>query len=257
MNNAGVYGGVNPAMLILSRAFLLTVLLAVVALPSSMADDLPPFPFLLAVGKAKVDVRPDKATLSLHVSAFNAQSNVAAETVQKQLVAVLGTLAEYSIPSDAITSYNLVKEVERARNDRVEMEIVGYYVSRRLKVELLDISRFAGLIADLAKLDNVASLNAQFDVTSRDSIELRLMNEAGADARRIAENMVHGMSRSVARVHAISESSIQSSIATFTFGHGTRYPAAMMAYSADYQETIFEPSTIELRQSVHVMFELE
>ncbi|NOX68062.1 MAG: SIMPL domain-containing protein [Gammaproteobacteria bacterium] len=137
------------------------------------------------------------------------------------------------------------------------MEIVGYHVSRRLKVELLDISQFATLVAEIAKLDNVSSLDADFDVTNRDSVELKLMNEAGVDARRIAENMVHGMSRTVGRVFAISKSSIRSSVATFAFDVRANYPAAMMRMSADYQETIFEPSTIELRQSIHVMFELE
>lgn len=142
------------------------------------------------------------------------------------------------------------------REDRVDMEIVGYHLSRRLEVELLDISKFAELIADLAKLDNVSSLNADFDVTNRDSIELKLMNEAGADARRNAENMVHGMSRTVGAVYSVSESSIHSSSARYALGVRSDYPMARIGMAPAYQETVFEPSTIELRQSIHVMFEL-
>ncbi len=241
-------------MNIILRVFLLTAALAIATPLPAVADDLPSFPFLLVEGKATIDVQPDKATLRVYVSAFDADSSVAADTVQKQLIALLGTLAEYSIPDDAITSYNLEKEVERTRKERVEMEIVGYHISRRVKIELLDISRFTKLVADIARLDNVWSLDADFDVTDRDSIELKLMNEAGADARRIAENMVHGMSRTVGPVYAISRSSIRSSVGEFSFGGRQHYSAAVMA---DYQKTIFEPSTIELRQSIHIMFELE
>lgn len=254
---AGTHEGVRPVMNVFLRLFMLTAVLAIAGSIPAAASEFPQFPFLLVEGKAKVDVRPDKATLRIYLSAFDKESVAAVETLQEQLIVLLETLAKHEIPEDAITSYNLVKEVERARKDRVEMEIVGYYVSRRLKVELTDISRFAVLVADIARLDNVSSLDANFDVADRSSIELTLMNEAGADARRIAENMVHGMSRAVGSVHAISKSSIQSSIAAFAFGAGAVYPAAMMGISNDYQQTIFQPSTIVLRQSIHVMFELE
>ncbi len=236
--------------------FLLTVALAIAAPIPALADDLPPFPFMLVEGKAVAEVRPDKATLSVRVSAFDPQSAVAVGRVQKQLTALLGTLEKYAIPDDAITSFNLVKEIERDRKDRVELEIVGYHVSRRLKVELLDISQFSELIADIASLDNVASLDASFDVTDREAIEIRLMNEAGADARRSGENLVQGISRTVGAVYAISRSPIRSSVANFAIGANRAYPA-MMNINAPYERTIFEPSTIELRQSVHVMFELE
>jgi uncharacterized protein YggE len=236
----------------------LSAIFAAIAVPfPAKANDLPSFPFLLVQGEAKTEVRPDKATLSVYVSAFDPQSEIAVETVQKQLVRLLGTLKKYSIPDEAITSFNLVKEVERDRKDRVEMEIVGYHVSRRLKVDLLDISQFAELIADIARLDNVSSLNAEFDVTNRDAIEVRLMNEAGADARRSAENLVQGMSRQVGSVYAISESSFRSSIARFAIAEGESYTLAMARNDMAYSETIFEPTTIELRQSVHVLFQLE
>ena len=239
------------------RVFLLSAMLAIAAPAAVLADGLPAFPFLIVEGNATADVRPDKATLSVHISAFDADSAVATDTVQKQLVALLGILAAYSIPDDAITSYNLNKQVERARKDRVNMEIVGYHVSRRVKVELSDISRFAELIADISRLDNVSSLNANFDVTDREGIEHRLMNEAGADARRMAENMVDGMSRTVGQVYAVSRSSIRRSMAVFALDAGVGYPAAIARVSADYEQTVFEPSTIELQQSIHVMFELQ
>ena len=180
---AGTQEGVHPVMNNILRVFLLIAMLTIAASFPAVANDLPSFPFLLVEGKAKAEVQPDKATLSVYVSAFDPESGVAVETVRRQLIALLGILAKHSIPDDAITSYNLAKEVERARKDRVEMEIVGYHVSRRLKVEFVDISNFAELVAEITKLDNVSSLDANFDVTNRDNIELKLVNEAGAHVR--------------------------------------------------------------------------
>jgi uncharacterized protein YggE len=83
------------------------------------------------------------------------------------------------------------------------------------------------------------------------------MNEAGADARRSAENLVQGMSRQVGSVYAISESSIRSSIARFAVAENVSYAMLRAPYDSTYGDTVFEPSTIELRQSVHVLFQLE
>ncbi len=238
----------------LSLLILLATLIAV-SPSSSMANELPAFPFLLVEGNATAEVRPDKATITAYVTAFNADSGVAVDTVQQRLIQLLGVLETHAIPEDAITSFNLSKEVERERKDRIEMEIVGYHVSRRLKFELDDVSKFAELMTDIARLDNVSSLDADFDISDRAETERRLMREAGTDARRKAENMVDGMSRTVAAVHAVSSSSFRSSMAEFSFGSRARYAA--MAVRADYMGTIFEPSTIRLNQSIHVIFELE
>lgn len=239
------------------RILLVTTAFAIIVPTTTAAYDLPSFPYLLVEGKSELEVRPDKATLQVYVSAFDAKSDVASETVQQQIIALLAILAKHSIPDDAITSYNLVKEVERAREDRIETVILGYHLSRRLSIELVDISKFAELVAELARLDNVSSLNADFDISNRDSVELELMNEAGADARRIAENMVHGMSRTVGPVYGISESSVRSTAGLFDIAISADYPKAMIRRDMSYRETVFVPSTIKLRQSIHVVFQLE
>lgn len=241
----------------LLKSLLLIAVFWCLLAPPATASDFPDFPFLNVQGSASRDVVPDEATLRLVVSAFAVDSGDATEIVQNQLVAVLQVLSRHSVPKKSITSYNLSKEIERAREDRVDLEIVGYYITRNVKVELDDISIFAVLVADLARIDNVSSLDASFDVSTREQIEVELMKEAGADARRIAENMVHGMSRSVGPVYAINESSFRSFSARYAMGYN-RYPALSIA--ADHsagRETIFEPSTIELRQTINVMFRLE
>ena len=236
----------------------LVIFLSVLAAPTTVAaDGWPDFPFLVAEGKATAEVPPDKAKLSLSVSAFDANSSVAVETVQNRIGEVLSVFKKYAVPGTSITSHNLVKEVERSSEDRVELEIIGYYVSRRMSVDLDDISQFSDLVADLASLDNVSSINTAFDVSTREDIEANLMSSAGSDARRKAESMARGMDTSLGSIFAISESSVSSSLALFGMGDGSPYYAGAPSIRGGYAATVFVPSTITLRQSVNVIFELK
>lgn len=236
----------------------LVIFLSVLAAPTTVAaDGWPDFPFLVAEGNATAKVPPDKAKLSLSVSAFDANSSVAVETVQNRIGKVLSVFKKYAVPGTSITSHNLVKEVERSSEDRVELEIIGYYVSRRMSVNLDDISQFSDLVADLASLDNVSSINTAFDVSTREDIEANLMSSAGSDARRKAESMARGMDTSLGSIFAISESSVSSSLALFGMGDGSPYYAGAPSSSGGYAATVFVPSTITLRQSVNVIFELK
>ena len=238
-------------------AVLATTVSFSISMPA-MANEFPEFPFLVVAGTATSEVPPDKAVLTLTVSAFDAESEVAVATVHRQLVELLEILAEFSIPNDAITSFNLVKEIERERKDRIEMEIVGYFISRRVAVKLEDISIFADLVASIAKLDNVSNLNAKFDVHDRDLLERALMQEANADARRTAENMLVGSSRRLGAVYAVAERSVHGSLASFSLDSNMGYPVAMARMNiAGYAETVFQPSTIELHQTVNIVFQIE
>jgi len=236
----------------------LVIFLSVLAAPTTVAaDGWPDFPFLVAEGNATAKVPPDKAKLSLSVSAFDANSSVAVETVQNRIGKVLSVFKKYAVPATSITSHNLVKEVERSSEDRVELEIIGYYVSRRMSVNLDDISQFSDLVADLASLDNVSSINTAFDVSNREDIEANLMSSAGSDARRKAESMARGMDTSLGSIFAISESSVSSSLALFGMDDGSPYYAGAPSSLGGYAATVFVPSTITLRQSVNVIFELK
>lgn len=233
------------------------VMLAIV--PVSYAEDWPSIPFLVVEGDAFVEVPPEKATIELQVVAFAKESEVAVATIQQRVTRVLEVFEKFDIPRDAITSFSLRKNVHRARHENHQpLEILGYYVRRRIEVELSDISRFSDLIAELAGLDNVSNIDAKFDVIKRDDIEGQLTRQAGTDARRKAENMAAAMGVSVGNVHAISETGFRFDGITYGLGPRLVYSKpAKLASPRPYEDTVFMPATITIVQSLNVVFEIE
>lgn len=230
------------------------VFLALIISPLSIGAELPTVPFVVAKGEANMEVPPDKATIKLQVVAFEKESEAAVAIVQQQVTRVLEVLVGYEIPDAAITSFSLRKDVERARQDYRDLEILGYYVSRRITVEVNDLSRFGDLVAALAEIDNVSSLDANFEIKDRVDIEAQLTREAADDAKRKAKNMADGMGVSIGNVYAISETEFR--LDRTIFGLGQRLYADM-AVSSPYADTVFLPTTINIRQSLSVIFEIE
>ena len=233
----------------------LLFLLMIAALPLANAQDWPGGPFLIAEGDARVDVPPEKATIELRVVAFAKESEAAVATVQQQVTRVLEAFEVFEIPSEAITSFSLRKNVERAQQDGQGLEILGYYVTRRIEADVSDLSRFGDLVAAVVGLDNVSRVDARFDVNNRDDIEARLTHDAGADARRKAENMAAAMAVSVGNVRAISETEFRFDGMAFHELPAAVYPR--MSAARPYEDTVFVPATIAIRQSLNVVFEID
>ncbi len=237
------------------KPFTVLSLLTLFFMPLVHAEGWPNVPFLIAEGDARVDVPPEKATIQLRVVAFAKESEAAVATVQQQVTRVLEVFEKFEIPSEAITSFSIRKSVERARQDRQDLEILGYYVSRKIEAEISDLSGFGDLTAAVVGLDNVSRVDAQFDVNNRDDLEAQLTRQAGADARRKAENMAAAMAVSVGSVRAISETEFRSDgMAFYELADGV-YPR--MAAMRPYEDTVFAPATIAVRQSLNVVFEID
>ena len=229
--------------------------LTIVVVPLASANDWPNVPFLIAEGDARVDVPPEKATIELQVVAFERKSEAAVATVQQQVTRVLEVFEKFEIPAEAITSFSVRKNVERAQQDGQDLEILGYYVSRKIEAEISDLSGFGDLTAAVVGVDNVSRVDARFDVDNRDDIEARLTREAGADARRKAENIAAAMAVSVGNVRAISETKFRFDGMAFYELPAAIYPR--MSAARPYEDTVFVPATIAVRQSLHVVFEID
>jgi uncharacterized protein len=238
------------------RKPLTTLFLIILTMPqAAFSDDWPSDPFLVVEGEARIEVPPELATIELHVVAFEKESHMAVATVQQQVTRVLEVLKKYNVPDDAITSYSMQKDVERAQQaDYRDLEILGYYISRRIEADLPDISQFSEIIAALAGLDNVSHVDAKFDVKNRENIEAELTRQAAKDARRKAQNMAEAMDVSLGDVHAISETEFRSD--GTIYGLGERIYASMASRSP-YEGTVFLPAAITIRQSLNVVFSIE
>ena len=210
-------------------------------------------PFLVAKGTAEIDVPPERATVTLYVTSFEKESEAAVSIVQEQITRVLEVFESFDIPANAIESHSLRKNVERKRENHRDLEILGYTVSRRISADLEDLAQFSELVAALANLENVSRVTANFDVQDREDFEARLTRLAAEDARRKAENMASAMGVSLGDVRAISETEFRYDGTIY----GLSEPYLMVESARPYEDTVFQPATIAIRQSLNVVFLIE
>lgn len=227
--------------------------------PSTSRADWPQFPFVHVEGKAKVDVRPDRATIRVRMTSFHRESEVGLEALQVQLTTVIDVITRAGVPEDHITGFDLQKMVVRSTDDdHNELEILGYSFSRDFEVELTDLEKFTALVAELMAIDNVAAADADFDVEDRRRIESDLVRQAGEDAQRRAEQLARSMDVSIDSVFAISEDPIPSVGRAFRLTSDSyTVMGERPAERGLFTSTIFVPETIELRKSVNVLYKLK
>lgn len=232
------------------RLLLVFALLASLAIaPAHGQIPSPDFPHVVVSGDAKILVAPDIATIEFEILAFEQSSSSALEQMQSQVLLALEVLRSEGVPAEAITAYAIEKKVERARQGGNQLDILGYFVSRHFSVDLDDLSSFNELITALMQIDNLTMEYASFDVSDRQAIKSKLTSQAAESARVNAEIMAGGVGARVQSVFSVYVDESRSGSGVFhLFGGGG--PAGAPA-------TIFKPATIEISESLRVIFRID
>ena len=222
--------------------------------PFSFAADSPEFPYVVAVGSAERDLKPDRATIRFGIMAYEQESKSALDKVNLTTRRALEILKSYGIDADAIEATDLNKST--TRNDEYEdLEILGYEVSRSLTVKLDDLSKYSEVIDNLAAEDNLIRIRSSFDISNRREIEAELVQQAGADARRNAELMCEGLGVDIHSVYAVSQISNFDSFYS-KFGISRHRVFNDMPIESSHRTILFVPESINISQGINVVFRI-
>ena len=231
------------------------VVLLFVSVQASPAN-LPDFPFVVATGKAQQEIKPDIATISIKVLAFGEDSDKALEQASIASKNILNSLNEHGIRASDIEASDIRKNTKRERkSDYTLLNILGYEITRTLKVTLNNLDNYSELMEQLVSIDNVSSISSEFDTSKREIVESNLLSEAGIDAKEKAGQMARSLGTSVKSVYAISQSSNFGSFFA-TFG-SISYDAMLSQSSGRHSLTMFVPETIEINQAINVVFRIK
>lgn len=222
------------------------------------AETLPGFPFVTTTGKAEVKVAPDTVTVNFQVMAFNKRAEQAMDTVAERGAEVVALAQKHGLEHQQIESYAIDKQVRRNREgSHGNLEILGYQVTQRFTLEVNSLATYEKLMNQLMRMDNTNGLNASFDVSNREQLVTDLVAQAGADARRRADNLAAGLGASIQSVYAITEDAgFNQSVARFGVSaenYGRLSTAADQSRSFD----LFAPETITLSKRISVIFTLK
>lgn len=218
--------------------------------------NLPDFPFVVSVGRAEQEVKPDMVTVSLEIMAFEKESDVSRDKVNEATNRILKILKEYGASSEAIEATDIKKSTKRKRDSEYNsLDILGYEISRSLTIELKNLSSYSELISDIVSVNNVSGVRANFDVSNRKQIERELIELASEDASSKAEQMARSLGAKIHSVYAISQSS---DFGAFFATFGARSEEVMADFSALHRRPIamFAPKNITIRQGINVVFRI-
>lgn len=221
------------------------------------AADLPDFPFVIASGHAELKVKPDTATVYVQVLAFDQNSDKALSQLHRATSQIMEKLKVHGIALEQLEASDLRKETKRHRTDSNQTtEILGYEVSRDLIITLHDLRVYPELMRDLAFLDHTSSVFTLFDSNKRKEMERELSQVAGKNARENAEAAAKSLGSSVHSVYAISQSTNFNELFPGVGSYGSRQAMAFR-YSDHEQLKLFAPETIDIQQSINVVFRLK
>lgn len=233
------------------------ILMVSVSLPA-LANTSPDFPFIVVNGQASVAVSPDKAKISLSILSVDRQSKQALETVALRGREMVKLALKFGIDQTKIKSFSLSKRIIREQSRGYQKgEISGYEVSQRFALELSNISNYSELMDGLVAMNNVNNVQIAFDVSNRAKITRNLVKQAGEDAKTKAQDLAFGLGAKLGRVFAAStDANFSSYLATFGLNAQSVSGMEAMSFKAG-QYNMFVPETIEISQSINVVYKLK
>jgi uncharacterized protein YggE len=233
---------------------LLPLLLALIAIPTA-ASPIPDFPFIAVSGDASTDVPPDTAVVTFTVIVHGTDSEAATKQVNEALKQVTDGILAMGVPKGALTAADLTKKAVRERGDDYQrLKILGYDVSRDVKIEIGDLERYTAAIRLIMKTGNITSVSSEFDIARRNEVEAELVGQACADAKRKALLLSKGVGAELGAAFAVSDGDFSDLDGRFGFGYSGGGGGEFG--EEDDEAPIFVPAKIDVHAYVQVLYRL-
>lgn len=139
-------------------------------------------------GQGEIQAEPDRAFVTLGVEARKPKMDEARAEVAKTVDAVLKLTREMKIDPKHVrtTRINVQPEYNWDNNAR-ERNLIGYFVSRQIEVELRDLDKLGQLLERAFDLGVNQAGEPRLDSSKRRDLEREALAKAVADARANAE----------------------------------------------------------------------
>lgn len=143
---------------------------------------------IAVTGQGEVRAEPDRATVMLGVEARKPKLDDARAEVAKTVEAVLKLTRDLKIDPKLVrsTRINVQPEYNWDQNAR-ERNLIGYYVSRQVEVELRDLDKLGQLLERSTDLGVNQLGDPRLDSSKRQELVREALAKAVVDARQSAE----------------------------------------------------------------------
>ena len=225
-----------------------------ISLNIALADPMPDFPFVVSSGAATIKVKPTTAEVLIYLGAFEKQSDIALQKINDTSRIIIDLLEKHSISTSHLEASNINKNTKYHREGSEDLEILGYQITRQMKLKMDELESFEQLVDSLAALNNLSYLRTSFDVSNKEKINKELMRIAGQKAKEKAIDMANSLDAEIDSLYAVSETS---SFDQFLTPLGI-YSSSGAGFARDKTKLqMFVPDTIELSKKINVVFRIK
>lgn len=225
------------------------------------AAGLPDFPFVPVSGTASREVAPDEATIRFEVFHYADKSEDAVRIVQQTLKKLTDELIALGVSKKDFTADDLEKSLVRQRGEQYQaLKVLGYDISRSVRLELKNIGKFSEVIQKVMIADYVKSVRSHFGLSTEGELENELILEACEKAKSKGELLAKGVGGTLGDVYAVSSSDFEILPVHFGLGRPVSFgenieSSAIVSGSAEGRSVpVFAPKTIEFRASVEILY---
>lgn len=139
-------------------------------------------------GQGEVQAEPDRALISLGVESRKPKLEEARAEVAKAVEAALKLTRDLKIDSKHVRTTRINVQPEyNWENETRERNLIGYYVSRTIEVDLRDLEKLGQLLERAVDLGINQVSDPQLDSSKRRDLEREALAQAVQDARLNAE----------------------------------------------------------------------
>jgi uncharacterized protein YggE len=159
-------------------------------------------------GQGEVKAEPDRATVTLGIESRKPKMEEARAEVTKTVDAVLKLTRDLKIDSKLVraTRINVQPEYNWNNNAR-ERNLIGYYVTRQVEIDLADLEKLGMLVERAVDLGVNQIGDPQLDSSRRRDLEREALAKAVEDAHANAEAVAKAAGARVGAPRVISATS--------------------------------------------------
>lgn len=188
---------------------LLFVLLAALS-SGSFASALPNEPHLYVQGSAKLQVKPDRATVVIGIDDTQETVGEAKKNVDEiaQKVIVIGKqfgISDKDIQAEQLNAY---KQMEYDRESN-KQKFVGFRVSRDIRLTLSKIDQYPEMLQALVDAGVTEFRNTQFTVSDHNTILDTVQKAAIKDAKIAAKELANDFDVKLGKLYSVSFSPLE------------------------------------------------
>ncbi|MFC3031348.1 SIMPL domain-containing protein [Pseudoalteromonas fenneropenaei] len=183
---------------------------------TATAGSLPEAPHLYVQGQAKLQVKPDRATIRMAINDQQMQVADAKRNVDAVMAKAIGIAKKFNIIEKDIHAEQLnVYRQNTYNRETNQQEFAGFRVTRTLNLTLSDVDKYPELLQALVEAGVNEFYDTQFSVAEHNNILKTVQKAAIKDAKLAAKELAKDFDVKLGKLYSVSFAPMDTPVVPF------------------------------------------